>query len=135
MKKVLFLLAMSLLVVSCGNKTEAIKKLSDEVLRVHDEVMPKMQDIVNLKKDLQAIADSTLDADVATSIHAEIEKLTTADENMMQWMRDYNGPAADATDEQKIAYYNTELEKINTVKTETESAIESAKKELEKYAK
>src|SRR5690606_29889189 len=118
MKKVLFLLAMSLLVVSCGNKTEAIKKLSDEVLRVHDEVMPKMQDIVNLKKDLQAIADSTLDADVATSIHAEIEKLTTADENMMQWMRDYNGPAADATDEQKIAYYNTELEKINAVRSE-----------------
>lgn len=135
MKKTLTIFAFSMLLFACGGKAEEIKKLSDEVLKVHDDVMPKMQDIARLQKEFAAIPDSTLDSLSKASIEAELEKLSTADENMMQWMRDYNGPAEGADDAQKIAYYKTELDKINAVKEETETAIDNAKKELEKYAK
>ncbi len=135
MKKTLSIFAFSLLLFACGSKAEEIKKLSDEVLKIHDDVMPKMQDIAKLQKEFTAIPDSSLDSLSKVNIAAELEKLNTADENMMQWMRDYNGPAEGADDAQKITYYKTELDKINAVKVETETAIDNAKKELEKYAK
>ncbi len=135
MKKVLSIVAIALFLFSCGNKAAEIKKLSDEVLKIHDEVMPKMQDLANLKKDFLAISDSTLDSLSRISVAEEVAKLEKADEKMMQWMREYNGPAAEASDAEKVSYYQTELDKINAVKTETEAAIDNAKKELEKHAK
>ena len=53
----LFILA---LVWGCGQKTQDNQALYDEVMKVHDEVMPKMDDIYKLKQELKKqMADSS----------------------------------------------------------------------------
>ena len=122
----LFILA---LVWGCGQKTHDNQALYDEVMKVHDEVMPKMDDIYKLKQELKKqIADSsTLAVEKRKTIEGTILRLDSASENMMVWMRNFN-PIPDSLGEEKArAYLEDQKEKIKKVKEEMLEAIDEAK--------
>ena len=131
MKTILPILSLFLLslVCSCGQKTQDNQALYDEVMKVHDEVMPKMDDIYKLKQELKKqIADSaTLAIEKRKTIESAILKLDSASENMMVWMRSFN-PLPDSLGEEKArAYLEEQQEKIEKVKEEMLEAINAAK--------
>ena len=131
MKTILPILSLFLLslVWSCGQKTQDNQALYDEVMKVHDEVMPKMDDIYKLKQELKKqIADSaTLAIEKRKTIESAILKLDSASENMMVWMRSFN-PLPDSLGEEKArAYLEEQQEKIEKVKEEMLEAINAAK--------
>ena len=102
--------------------------LYDEVMRVHDEVMPRMEDLYKLKKGLQAKLDST--KDIAADKKAELEKLIasldSASNSMMDWMHNFN-PVPDSVDQEKAReYLENEMERIKKVKEITIEVIEKA---------
>ncbi|MEM8893706.1 MAG: hypothetical protein AAGC88_03950, partial [Bacteroidota bacterium] len=52
-------LILSLAIVSCGDGGKAEREaLRDEVIAIHDEVMPKMGDLRKVRKSLEAMADT-----------------------------------------------------------------------------
>ena len=117
------------LVWSCGQKNQDNQALYDEVMKVHDEVMPKMDDIYKLKQELKKqIADSSnLAIEKRRTIEATILRLDSASENMMVWMRNFN-PLPDSLGEEKArTYLEEQQEKIEKVKEEMLEAINAAK--------
>ena len=85
--------------VSCGEKKQTESKtdaLLDKVMAVHDEVMPKMSDIMRLKKELNAKVDELLAAgedensNKITELKKAIENLDNSNEGMMSWMREFD---------------------------------------------
>src|SRR5690242_8749642 len=76
--------------------------LYDEVMKVHDEVMPKMGDLYNLKKELEKkIGDSpTMAEEKKKEIEVIIAKLDSADQGMRDWMHHFN-PIPDSLGEEK----------------------------------
>lgn len=145
----LSLLTVVLIVAACGQKsqeqnhdhapghehahnadsvaTSPNEVLYNDVMKIHDEVMPKMNDIYKLKQDLKKEAEAASEAE-KKKLEATIAKLDSASENMMVWMREFN-PIPDSVDEQKAkAYLEAEMIKVQKVKTDVLEAIDQAKK-------
>jgi hypothetical protein len=114
-----------------------------EVMAIHDSIMPKMQDLFNLKKQLVARiakADSANGKGANTLAKAEKQeaeaiksRLEQADESMMDWMRNYNADTLDLLDAEKAADYLAEQKrKIIDVRDRMTSVQRDAEKFLQK---
>src|SRR6478735_8150516 len=78
---------------NCGEKE---KSLYDQVMDIHDEVMPKMNDIHKMKKALKDSIANTPDMPEETKLKfgQTILRLDSAGNSMMVWMREFNPPEA-----------------------------------------
>ena len=135
------------LAVACNDSSqkEAIDKAEKEVFDLHDEVMPKIDDIMKLRKQIgQRIKtlDSVASTSTTTTVQTADEKeeairlnrqLSDADSLMMAWMSGYNGDTLkklEPTD--ALRYLEVEKQKITDVKQKINSSIEQAKKYVAK---
>jgi hypothetical protein len=92
--------------------------LYNEVMKIHDEVMPKLEDIHKKKEALKNQIASTPNMPEAEKkqIEAKILQLDSAAESMMVWMREFN-PLPDSTGEEKAReYLENQMEKVKTVR-------------------
>lgn len=131
-----------LVMASCGNKAghqgheesdeptdNPNEALYDEVMDIHDEVMPKMDDIYKLKRSLQDKLDSAtnLAAEEKVKIEQRIAHLDSVSGLMMDWMHKFN-PLPDSADQEEAReYLESEMEKIKKVKDAMLEAIEKEK--------
>lgn len=144
MKNAIFFFALSFmgsLFFSCGGGSVAApeaeeQKLWDEMMAIHDEVMPAMGDIFKYSKGLKTYLDSTeVDAALEAEIEAILEQLDKADEGMMDWMAELKQPGElkkTLSEKEVLDYLKKESEKIKVVKTQMEESIEEGEKMLKK---
>ena len=107
----------------------ANRALYDQVQDIHDEVMPKMEDLYNLKKELQEeIANAPgMVAKRKKELKDMISNLDSASKAMMDWMHHFN-PLPDSVDQEKAReYLETEMESIKKVRDLTNETLEKAK--------
>jgi hypothetical protein len=112
-------------------ETSGNEKLYNEVMKVHDEVMPKMNDIHKLKMSIRERIEKNPNLPKAErlKLDAMYAKLDSANEGMMVWMREFR-PLPDSVGEEKAkAYLENEMERVNKVRDRMLKAIESAQKE------
>lgn len=142
---VVLLAGSSLLACSSGVSKEAVDKAEKTVFAVHDEVMPKIGDILKLNKQLRHRADSldslkTIDASATVRIDEEkaqtlllTRQLNEADSLMMGWMEGYNGDTLQQLKpEQALSYLTQQQTKINDVRQKINTSIEQARTYLKK---
>ena len=101
-----------------------------EVLKVHDEVMPKMGELHKLKRELKKKIEETpnLAEEKKKEIEATIAKLDSASEGMMTWMHEFKPEADSTASEEKVReYLEREMERVKKVKEDILEAIEKAK--------
>ena len=102
--------------------------LYNEVMKIHDEVMPKMDDIHRRKQELKnRIANNPqMSENEKQLIEAKIVKLDSASEGMMVWMREFT-PVSDSEGEEKAReYLENEMEKVKKVREDIHSALREA---------
>jgi hypothetical protein len=97
--------------------------LEDQVMAIHDEVMPKMGDIHIAKKGLKSMLDQTQNDSTKSFILQLITNLENADEGMMVWMESWKVPK---NEPEKTSYLKTELIKVAKVKEDMLSSIKTA---------
>ena len=134
MKKILLLSTALFALVAC-NKNKANdeaqeKKLIDEVMAVHDEVMPKGDELMSLKSKLDSVAKVSSDS---LKIKDLVAGLDSADNQMSDWMEAYDPDIVKGKSHEEIVkYFEEEKGKITQVKNLTNSSIEKAQKFLNK---
>ena len=148
MKSIINFLFISLLFISaCGGKggehsshgdTDSDSEdnnpntaLYNQVMEVHDEIMPKSDEIYRLKKQIQEkiAASPDMVLEKKQQLEQVISNLDSASNAMMDWMHKFN-PLPDSVDqEQARAYLQSELEKIKKVRDLTYDALEKANEE------
>lgn len=148
MKSIINFLFISLLFISaCGGKggehsghgdTDSDSEdnnpntaLYNQVMEVHDEIMPKSDEIYRLKKQIQEkiAASPDMVLEKKQQLEQVISNLDSASNAMMDWMHKFN-PLPDSVDqEQARAYLESEMEKIKKVRDLTFDALEKAKEE------
>ncbi len=137
-----FLAAASFLVlISCSKTHEHVdhndenegddpnRALYDQVMSIHDEVMPKMEDVYNLKKDIaEKIANAPgMAEEKKKELESMMTKLDSTSDAMMDWMSEFN-PLPDSVDQEKAReYLENEMERIKRVKDVTAETIDKAK--------
>lgn len=132
MKKnwLLVFLCSSMIGVSCsssGSKQEdKQKQLIDEVMAVHDEVMPKMDTVMTLKSSLDSALKVSSSNDSA-KIMALSAALDSADVKMSVWMEEYRPELVKGkNDSTVVKYLENEKIRISLVKEITNKSIEEA---------
>ena len=107
------------------------EKLYNEVMKVHDEVMPKMNDIHKLKMSIREKIEKNpnLPKVERIKLDAMYAKLDSANDGMMVWMREFR-PLPDSVGEEKAReYLKNEMDRVNKVRDNMLKAIESAEKQ------
>jgi len=134
MKKLFPILTLILLVSACnGNSFDADAEMN-KILDVHDEVMPKIGEVMNLKKKVLEKADS-MEGESAEALRDLANRLEDANSSMMSWMREWSGQytkVMESTDlEAQKEWFAKEMEKVQEVKEKINGSLEQAKKELQ----
>ena len=148
MKKIKYLQAVLLLLLSvfilssCSQNTSEEKEAPEapspvgqkrsEVMAIHDEIMPGMGALMNLKKRLRGRTETmdsvhSADKERLVSIQASIEQLEEADEAMMQWMRTYKDPADSISEKEAMEYLELKEQEILEVKEKMQESEAAAK--------
>lgn len=127
------LLALAGALVSCGSPStsdhahdshgsdtsSAIVALYDQVMDIHDEVMPKISDLYKLKKKLQdeIAASPQMVVEKKKELERRIIRLDSVSQLMMDWMHEFE-PLPDSVDQELARdYLELQMEKIMKVKT------------------
>lgn len=139
------LFALSVACQSDGGQQESVKTAEAEVFKIHDEVMPRIDDIMKLRKELSAriaATDSvkTGQSTPSTALRSDEEKeqairlnrrLAEADSLMMDWMSNYKGDTLTLLKpDQALQYLDAEKQKITDVQKKITSSIADAKQFL-----
>ena len=116
-------------------------KLFAEVMAVHDEMMPKLDDVMALKSQakqkmnqLDSLAktggklETTAEKQQLDSLVAELDR---ADNAMMDWMHNFDSDMKGRTEDQKSEYLESEKVKIAAVKEKMLGSIAKAESRLQ----
>lgn len=125
-----------MLVFACANPLiEANKEMRAQIIGVHDEVMPKIGQLMSLEKKALAQADSLFAQDSTASTEIEAIRslagqLNQAHEGMFVWMRQYSLEEEGKTPEEIKTYLDEQLVKVNQVNADIKAALEQAASKL-----
>jgi paraquat-inducible protein B len=130
----LFLTSLVLLLMSsCENKEKEVEnELYEEVMVIHDSIMPAMKDITILQKQIKQRI-STLDSSSAEEydkLLSQRERLDQAHESMMEWMRTFDKDLENRSHEEIIEYLEDRKKRIAQVGTFMRETIEATKDSL-----
>ena len=146
MKKVSLLLSLvipTMMIFSCSQEKGNIDQVEKEVFAIHDEVMPKRGQIMDLRNALSqkiVTIDSLLKIKNEDSLQQQKDQALTlsnalqqADEGMMNWMHAYNGDSLKAlSGDEALKALNAEKTKISQVRDQMLESITKAEAFLKK---
>lgn len=126
-------LALLLLAAACADpKQEQIKKLSGEVIALHDEVMPKTEELMNLKTQIQERMGK--DSTASPLGRRLVAALDSADNAMSDWMAGFDPDASKKPADEAIQYFENEKTEIEAVRKQTDETIAAAKAFVSSYS-
>jgi len=135
LKTALFLLALLFIISACNSEKKEQQELFDEVMLLHDEVMPKMGSLRGLSAELSLKADSLAQDSITNStlkvdeMRRLSKKLKDANEGMMEWMRQFEQVEEGTPHGEVIQYLTAQREQIQKVRDD----MLNSKEEAEKY--
>lgn len=107
--------------------------MDEKAMAIHDEVMPKMGEIIALKGEIKAKIES-LDSTASekAALEAAYESLVKGEDGMRDWMHNYQMPDYKKSLEELKPVAEFQLQAIEKVKGQMESSIADAKSLLGK---
>jgi hypothetical protein len=121
---------------SSSSKKQNIESLREEVIAIHDEVMPRMGELKTLRKEIAAKANELDQADSIgnTSEVNELRdlaiRLDDAFEGMFVWMRQFNSTYEGMQIDEIEAYLLDQREKVKVVNSDIRTSLQEAKAKL-----
>jgi len=134
-----FFIAVFFFLSACApDKKESNEKLKEEVISIHDEVMPKMDELKKLQKEISQkskdlAGDSIANSQQIEKLNAIVADLDAAFEGMFVWMRQFKSTYEDMSPEEVEVYLLDQKIKVQEVNDQIKVSILAANKELGNY--
>ncbi len=111
---------------ACQEAEQKIKEvLNEQVMNLHDKLMPQTEEIIQLKSQL----DSLSTGKDSTHVHNLIQSLTIAENEMMNWMHHFSLDSLDKMDvKNQVKYLQSQYLQLKSVEKITDSTLYAAKK-------
>lgn len=134
MKKLLCLFLTALILSACGSGFDRQAAI-DEVLDMHDVAMPKIGEVMSLKKKILEKAETASDSTLLVELRSIAGDLDAAQQGMMIWMREWGEISTphvngESSEEEQVAFFKSEMEKVTKVRDDIFNSIDAAKKKL-----
>lgn len=106
--------------------------LEEQLMALHDEAMPKLNEINRLTAELNQIRSNVGETpegkkEYPDGLNQVAEALKLADQAMWDWMKAYSDTKPTIPADQLSSFYTKELEKIKSVNSGIDDSIEKAK--------
>ena len=140
-------LLLALFMYSCDSSVDT-QALKNEVLDVHDEIMPKMGEVMSLRKKILVMSKQTASIDnydqsVVNSLDSLADALAGANRGMLSWMTDWSNNSSNFLDQDGkpiegvtvltvVKYLEQEKQRMLKVNEHFDSSISTAKEVLSK---
>ncbi len=103
----------------------------NEIMKIHDEVMPRMSEINQLATKLKAIKASAGTTEegkpnTAAGLDEALNALRGSEQYMMDWMKEYSDARATLTEADMPKFLEKQLGKVTEVKIRMLNAIDKA---------
>src|SRR5678815_2875998 len=107
------------------------KALEDQLMAVHDEVMPKLTEMQTLSADLRKIKSGIPENSEGKIVSPDgldqnIEGLRLAEQGMWDWMKQYHDQRDSVPAEQLKPFLDHQMELLKSVETGVNSSIANA---------
>ena len=120
-------------IFQCTNKANEIETLHEEVMRIHDEVMPKQSALSEAQMEIKKwIARQPDEFQISDDINSKYIALQEAEEAMWEWMNQYSKPSEDNIDA-AVAYLNDQKIKISEVREKMLNSLSDYEKIRSQY--
>lgn len=134
--RIIFLCFLTSLAGCESNSKDQNQELKQEVIDIHDEVMPLMGDLKSLKKkiDEKNILISQSDPeniDKIKKLESLSNDLDSAFNGMFVWMRQFQSSYDELSKDEVQTYLLEQKQKVEKVNRDIKKALTEAKKELE----
>ena len=130
MKKLFLILLTSLVFTACSDSKKQEKDLLTNILKVHDQVMGKDEELMRNKMAIDSLLKlPAKDSAEKTNMKAIELKLKSAEEAMETWMQKFDPDVTKKPHEEIIKYYYEQKKGIMSV----DSLMDAAVKESSKY--
>ena len=126
--------------VACGNQKEQANECStleceqqvlyDQIILIHDEVMPRLSEISTLKARIEAEMNESTDSLVKSDWLHHLKTLDAADESMWVWMRQFESQMDSVATETSIKYFENQKIEVDEVAVNINSSISEAEQAL-----
>jgi len=124
-----FALILLLFALACTDKKLAeVERMTDEVIAIHDEMMPLMDDLYRTRMNLQKAAEA--DSTSQEMMTKAIGQLAEAEDAMMVWMRNFNPTFRGNTHEETMAYLQDQKRTMQAVAKQMKKALKEGKSKL-----
>lgn len=122
-----------LLLISCGQTAQDENlKLREEIISIHDEVMPLMGKLKSLEKkanqEIQTLEEGNPTSDRIIELKALAIDLDAAYEGMFDWMHQYEALDGDKSSDEIKVYLDDQLIKISEVNDHFKEVLNKADK-------
>jgi GTPase involved in cell partitioning and DNA repair len=146
MKNIVFLFLVGA-VLGCTQpqKTDDYKVVRDEVMQFHDAVMEDQGVIVKnqmkvdtLLRDLKGLKTKFPDIDTvqeAAALKSLRKRLVKADDNMNNWMHQFEPDVTGKSNVEAVAYFQTEKKKIATIDSVYKQEIKNSGVYLKRFSR
>ncbi len=138
LKKIIFIIVSILLFNACKNYTAQIDNEKREILRVHDVLMPKMDSLYALKKQVVELKNTLpkLSNSEKSYMDSVSFALVRADDAMTNWMAQWKDPDDNGVTEQAaLNYLAAQKEIVLTMQIKFKKALTEGKETVAKYTK
>ncbi len=108
---------------------ENIKQMEEEAMVIHDEIMPEMDSLRQLRKQLEKKLKESTSGAQEEKLQRAINDLAVAEEKMMSWMNKWTKEYKPATDTLSL---DLRKQKVDSLYLEVEKLREEWRKSLEK---
>ena len=103
-----------------------------QVMAIHDEVMPKMQDITKMLATLRSYKEDAKETPEGKIVYPHgldnvMGDLKLAEQGMWDWMKAYSDTKAKLPPDQLESFYKKELESVTKVKNDMLSSLEKGR--------
>ncbi|GAB2615261.1 hypothetical protein [Belliella aquatica] len=132
------ILSTALILFSCsGEQVDENQILKDEVIAIHDEVMPYMGDLKSLRKKINEKSevleeqDSVVNSEKVLELKLLAKDLDDAFEGMFVWMRQFKNSYEEMGEEEIKSYLQEQKVLVSKVRDDINRSMAAAKEELE----
>lgn len=141
--RTLALISLAIIFTACNSNKQQQEDLQKSVIAVHDSVMTDMNTVMEKKMAITKLLthidslkakNTSLDTVQARiELTQTVKDLAAADEEMMNWMHNFNPDYTGKSHEEVMTYLNDQKVKINSVESSIKKAIAKSDSVIVKY--
>ncbi|MEO8887482.1 MAG: hypothetical protein ABI367_15570 [Mucilaginibacter sp.] len=135
MKKLFIIAAAALALAACNSSSDQEKALLDDVIKAHDKVMGKDEQLMKNKMKIDTLLTTVKDTAQKNQLIKLNAGLIVSEQAMENWMQRFDPEQKDKSHDEKVAYLTGQKRQVTVIDSQINVAIQKSTEYLNQLKK